>query len=235
MRSNSVNVDKKARRSAIAALSFLVPIASIGILMTTYIDPGVVGKSIYSLSKLWLIAFPWLWRVKVEKKTIKLPSLKQSKLWFGLVLGLLMGGIIIAAYWFIGRSLIDPVTVREQAEAIGLNSITVFFLGVAYWSFVNAFIEEAVWRGFVFRYCRKLFRYFPAVAISALFFTLHHIIAMAYYLQNPLLVFITSFGVFAAGWIWSACYQKAGFWACYISHIIADLAIGLVGWHLLFS
>ena len=227
------NLATSDRNKAIAALFLLVPVASIGITMTTYVDPGVIGKSIYSLSKLWLFAFPWWWRVKVEQKAIALP--KVSKLGFGWVLGVVMAVAIVASYWFVGRSLVDPTLVQEQALAVGLSKVEIYFFGVAYWSFVNAFIEEAVWRGFVFRYCRRLFPYFSAVAISALFFTLHHIIALAYYLQNPVLILITSFGVFAAGWIWATCYQKAGFWACYLSHILADLAIGFVGWHLLFS
>jgi uncharacterized protein len=50
-----------------------------------------------------------------------------------------------------------------------------------------------------------------------------------------MLAIISSCGVMIAGIIWSLGYQKVGFWSCYISHILADLAIGFVGWHLLFS
>jgi uncharacterized protein len=104
-----------------------------------------------------------------------------------------------------------------------------------YWSFVNSLIEESVWRGFVYRQCLIFQSRLSAIMTSALFFTLHHIIALFFYLQNPMLAIISSFGVFCGGVIWSACYQRWGFWSCYLSHILADLAIGFIGWHLLFS
>ncbi|HHP7230798.1 MAG TPA: type II CAAX prenyl endopeptidase Rce1 family protein, partial [Xenococcaceae cyanobacterium] len=91
-----------------------------------------------------------------------------------------------------------------------------------------------VWRGFVYRQCQIVKPGLLAIFTSGLFFTLHHIIALFFYLQNSLLATLSSIGVLIAGIIWSACYQKSGFWTCYISHILADLAIGLVGWHLLF-
>jgi hypothetical protein len=60
-------------------------------------------------------------------------------------------------------------------------------------------------------------------------------IALIFYTQNWLIVILGSLGVFMAGVIWSICFRKAGFWSAYLSHILADLAIAIVGWHLLFS
>ena len=217
------------------ALLLLVPAASIGVTMATYISPGIIGQALFTLTKIWLVAFPLFWRFTIEKKAIKLPKITIKQINLGLFLGLIMSVVIIAAYWLIGQRYLNITEIRTQAIAVGITKVSIYFLAVMYWSFVNSLIEECVWRGFVYRQCRIWQPKLIAIITSALFFTLHHIIALFFYLQNPLLAIVSSFGVFTAGVIWSFCYQRSGFWACYISHILADLAIGFVGWHLLFS
>ena len=217
------------------ALILLVPAASIGVAMATYISPGIIGNTFFTFTKIWLVAFPIIWRLAVEKKAIKIPKITNREVNYGLILGLVMSAIIIATYWFIGKKYLDIEQVRQQATAVGIIQVNIYFLAVIYWSFINSFIEECVWRGFVYRHCRFLQPKLLAIITSAAFFTLHHIIGLFFYLQNPFLAIVASFGVFAAGVIWSACYQRSGFYACYISHILADLAIAFAGWHLLFS
>ncbi len=228
-------IDPKSLSNAQKALWLLVPAASIGVTFSTFISPGIVGQGIFTLTKIWLVVFPWWWRLKVEKKTIRTPKITWKQINWGLILGVLMAAAIVASYFGIGQKFLDVAAVRDQAIAAGLTDVKIYFLGVLYWSFVNAFIEEAVWRGFVHRHCKTLFPHLWAILISALFFTLHHIIAMAFYLQDVGLVLLSSLGVFLAGVIWSACLQRSAFWSAYISHILADLAIAFVGWHLLFS
>ncbi len=216
------------------SLLLIVPVVSFGVIMATFIAPGGVGKTIFTLAKIWLVLMPLFWRLKIERKSIKLPKITIKKINFGLILGLIMFGAILLAYWLVEQQLLDTAAVRSQAFTMGISSISIYFAGVLYWSFINSFIEECVWRGFVHRQCNIIKPGLIAIIISAIFFTLHHIIALYFYLNNILLVIIASFGVFIAGVIWSTCYQRSGFWSCYISHILADLAIGLVGWHLLF-
>lgn len=216
------------------SLWLFVPAASIGVTMATYIAPGLWGQTIFTVTKIWLVILPIFWRLKVENKTIKIPKITIKQFKFGLILGLIMSAAIVITYWFIGQKFLDITEVRNQATAAGITTASIYLLGVIYWSLINSFIEESVWRGFVYRQCLIFQAKLTAIITSALFFTLHHIIALFFYLQNPILAIISSFGVFLAGVIWSACYRKSGFWACYLSHILADLAIGFVGWHLLF-
>ena len=216
------------------ALWLLVPAASIGVTMATYIAPGLWGQRFFTLTKIWLVVLPIFWRLKVENKAIKIPKITTKQIKFGLILGLIMSAAIIITYWFIGQKFLDITEVRNQATTAGITTASIYFLGVVYWSFINSLIEVSVWRGFVYRQCKIFQPKLTAIITSALFFTLHHIIALFFYLQNPILAIVSSFGVFLAGVIWSACYQKSGFWACYLSHILADLAIAFVGWHLLF-
>lgn len=221
---------KKAQQ----ALWLLVPSNSIGVLIATYILPGIIGQSIFTLVKVWLIILPIFWRLKIENKTLKIPKINLQQISFGLALGVIMSIVIIVVYFFIGQRFLNLTIVREKAITVGINRVNFYLLGVLYWSFVNSFIEESVWRGFVYRQCLFFLSKRKAIITSAIFFTLHHIIALFFYLQHPIPAILGSCGVFIAGIIWSICYQKLGFWSCYFSHILADLAIGFVGWHLLF-
>jgi membrane protease YdiL (CAAX protease family) len=73
-----------------------------------------------------------------------------------------------------------------------------------------------------------------AIVIAALLFTAHHVIALSAWVGPPLVV-LGSVGVFLGALIWSAIYaRERSIWPCYFSHILADLAILLIAYDLLF-
>ena len=221
------------RQKAFIALLLLVPAPSIGAALALHILPGV-GNYLFTAAKVWLLVFPllWLWR-ESRKPQLRLPT--GSELVAGILLGLLMLVIILAAYGLIGQNLIDVEEVRNKAQAVGISSLATFLTGSAYWVLINSLIEEFVWRWFVYRQCEILVSSQVAIWLSALFFTLHHIIALSAYF-GWLITVLGSIGVFLAGAIWSWCYLRyRSLWPSYISHIGADLAIFMVGLQLLFS
>jgi hypothetical protein len=58
---------------------------------------------------------------------------------------------------------------------------------------------------------------------------------MAAYL-GPAQVALGSLAVLAAGACWSFLYLRyASIWPGWISHVLADLAVFAIGWHLLFA
>ena len=74
----------------------------------------------------------------------------------------------------------------------------------------------------------------PAVVISALFFTLHHIFAMNVYMDGIALVLCAT-GVCIGGVVWSYMYYRfRSIWPGYLSHAIVDLCIFLIGAHIMF-
>lgn len=156
---------KKAQQ----ALWLLVPSNSIGVLTATYILPGIIGQSIFTLVKVWLIILPIFWRLKIENKTLKIPKINRQQISFGLALGVIMSIVIIVVYFFIGQRFLNLTIVREKAITVGINRINFYLLGVLYWSFVNSFIEESVWRGFV--YCwNYLVNMLPKIRLLELLF-----------------------------------------------------------------
>lgn len=220
---------------AMLALFLLVSAASMGIAARLYL-PGAGGQFFFVLTRVWMLAIPliWLFWVEQARPVVSLPSLREFVA--GTILGLLMFGIILGAYWIVGQHWINPVAVQAKAQQIGIASSTVYLVSAFYFTVINSLVEEYIWRWFVYRHCEVLMPGIRAVYLAALCFTLHHIIALEAYTGNGFVTGLGSLGVFIAGAAWSWCYLTyRSLWSCYVSHLLADLAIALIGWHLLFG
>ncbi len=222
-------------RNALLALVLLVPAPTVGVLAGMWFLPGTVGQSIYFLSKVWIIALPVLWLLKVDRGRPSWSRPEAASCGVGLLLGLVLGATIIGAYFLLGRSWIDAERFRETAATNGLDTPVRYVVLAIYLCTINALVEEYVWRWFVFRKCESLRPGYPAVLLSALFFTVHHIFALA--AQVPWRVTVLgSIGVFLGGTVWSWCYLRyRSIWPGYVSHVVADIAILWIGWRLLFG
>ena len=224
-----------SRQLALIALFLFVPASSIGVTMSLFIAPGALGNSIFTFAKIWIVILPLFWTWKFNRHALKLPKFKKSEIIVGTLLGIAMFATILVAYWLWGKPDIEIIAIRSKAAAVGITSFQIYLAGFLYWSLINSGIEECIWRGFVYSQCAILMRDSLAIIVSAVFFTLHHTIAIYGYTHNLLVVILGSLGVLFAGAIWSWCYRKyASILPGYISHIWADIAIGIVGWDLLF-
>ncbi|WP_088892158.1 CPBP family intramembrane glutamic endopeptidase [Leptolyngbya ohadii] len=223
------------RLSAALALCLLVPAASMGTAAGLYV-PGTIGQLIFAATKVWLLAFPLIWFLQVDRGKVALSFPLWRDLLGGIALGLLMFGVIVGAYSLVGQQWIDPAIVQAKAQQVGLTEPKLYLLGAFYFTFINSLAEEYIWRWFVYQRCEVLVPGKRAIALAALCFTLHHMIALLAYTGSVGAVALGSLGVFLAGAIWSWCYLTyRSLWACYVSHLLADLAIGLIGWKLLFA
>lgn len=223
------------RHDARLAIFLVVVAANVGIAARLFIL-GLVGQFLFILTRILILVLPliWFFWIDQDKLVASPPSKRQSVI--GVTLGLLMFAVIFSTYWFIGRQWINPIDVQSKATQIGITSFYIYSAGALYFTFINSLIEEYVWRWFLCRKCEILFSQAGALYFSALCFTLHHIIALTAYTGNWFIVVAGSLGVFIAGMIWSWCYLTyRSLWACYISHVLADSAIAIIGWHLLFT
>ncbi|MCP2726943.1 CPBP family intramembrane glutamic endopeptidase [Limnofasciculus baicalensis] len=229
-------LEYSARKNVGLAVGSIVAAASIGAAMTVYISPGILGRISFSLCQIWMIGLPLMWFFWIDGGKINLPLPKRKELLVGTLLGLLMFGIIIAIYWFFGQDWIDPIDVRNRAKQVGISSQTIYLVGSIYFTVVNSLLEEYIWRCFVYSKCEILIPGKGAIFVAGLFFTLHHIIGLAAYTNDWRVVMVASLGVFIAGSLWSLCYlHYRSIWSNYISHALADFAIAIVGWQLLFG
>ena len=226
----------RARRNAFLVLLLTVPVSTIGVVISTVIAPGSIGQGIFSVMKLWLLGVPIYWSLKVDRQKLRLPKPTLGQIGWGIAIGLLMFGAILGAYGLFGTQWIDLTEIRAKATEVGIVSPLVLLGGAVYWCLVNSFIEEAVWRSFIFRKWAVLVPASAAVWLMGLCFTLHHTVALWVYTQDVRATVVGSFGVFSASVIWSICYRRSNsLWPGYISHILADVAIVIVGYDLLFG
>jgi uncharacterized protein len=223
------------RSRALISLLAIVPVSSIAAIMSTWIFPGIIGQSIAVGCGMWLLLFPILWQLFVDRQKIKFTRNSPQSIWIGIVLGLGMFGIIIASYWFVGRNWMDLAEIRARIDRLHLNIPMMVWGFGTFQTLVNSAVEEYVWRWFVLQKCEVLFDR-SAVWISAIFFTLHHVILTLAYTQDLRLIISMTLAVFIAGVIWAQCFAKyRSILPSYLSHLAADLALQIVSWHVLLS
>ena len=223
------------RRRALIALLLLAPIPSLGVIIAMIIAPGPVGKTIFLAAKIWLLAFPAAWYLLVEKGTPSWSPPRHGGLAIGALSGVVLAAIIVLGGWLVGAQNMDLAPLRTAVREMGLNSAIPYLAGAAGWTFVNSLMEEYVYRWFIFRQCEALLKGAVAVIASAAIFTAHHVIAVSQYL-DPGFTFLASAGVFAGGVVWSWLYLRyRSIWPCWMSHVLADVAVFGIGWYLLFG
>lgn len=224
------------RKKAILALLLLVPVPSIGVFSAMVLFPNSpTGAGIFAFCKLWLFAFPALWYRFAEKGKFSLSPPKEGGFLLGFVSGILISVAILSFYLLAGARLLDRSLIMDKVEKMGLASPARYIGAAAYWILVNSVLEEYVWRWFVVRQLQSLVSRIPAILCSALFFTLHHIVAMLVYL-SPLTVVLCSAGIFIGGAVWSLMYIRyKSVWPGYLSHAIVDLCIFTIGASIIFG
>lgn len=216
------------------ALCLFVPAPSVGVLLALHMGQGTLGAILWAVAKFWLFGGPLLWLLLVEREKLSLSPVRQGGLGVGLLLGLGMAAVIWAAYLLFARDNIDVSNFHTKLAAVGLTSAGMYLAVSGYWTFINSLLEEYVFRFFLFRQSERLWPRGVAVLMTALFFTIHHTLALAAYVplwQNAL----ASLGVFAASVIWSWLYARyRSIWPCYVCHVLADVAVFAIGWDVLF-
>lgn len=229
-------LSRSNRNTSILALFLLVPAPSLGVLAAMILWPDTsLGSGIFAMCKLWLLLFPLIWLIKIDKQRPSLSKPRKGGFLFGLTTGIGISIGIALAFALGGSLLIDPEFFQQKMSEIGLLDRRKYILGALYWITINSVIEEYVWRWFVVSKCEDVVSKPLAVVLSALFFTLHHTIALSVYL-GAVAVALCSLGVFIGGITWSYTYSKyRSIWPCYLSHAIVDLCIFLIGARILFE
>ncbi len=217
------------------ALLALAPVPSLGVIVAMVVAPGPVGRVLFMAAKVWLVVFPAAWYLLVQKGRPSWSPPRRGGLAVGAVSGLGLAALIVIGAWLVGVQDMDLTSLRAQVREMGLGSAVSYLAGAAGWTFFNSLIEEYVYRWFIFRQCEALIKGPAAVLASAAIFSAHHVIAVSQYL-DPVFSFLASSGVFVGGAIWSWLYKRyRSVWPCWISHVLADIAVFGIGWWLLFG
>jgi uncharacterized protein len=233
-RFNLQNTSIKNR--AILALILIVPASSIGAVMSAFIAPGIIGQIFAIGCGIWMVCLPILWVKFIDRQQPRFQLARRDGLAIGIGLGLLMFGLIIASFFLVGRNLLDISEIRSRVAQMQMNVPLMVFGFGTFQTLVNSFIEEYVWRWFVYQKCEQLVSKQLAVYLSALFFTLHHIILLVAYTSDWRSIAIGTLAIFIAGVIWAKCFQiYRSLLPSYISHAAADFALQILSWYILLN
>ena len=220
------------------ALALLVPVPSIAIILSFWWLPGSkIAENFWLISKLWILILPVVWHIFIAKQ--RMPKLnfsnKVDNKW-GISIGILSMLVIAATYFSVGS---DFITSTENLKGVlgdyGLLDIRKFILFALSICFLNALVEEYVWRWFCLHQCKRIFGfgYFGhilAILFSSAFFTIHHFFAIKKFFEFEATV-LCCVGVFLAGVSWSLLYKKSGsLIPGYIAHLLADVAVFVLAW-----
>ena len=226
------------RKKALLALCLLVPAPTFGVVMSMIFPQTrgtALGQGIYMLCKVWLLALPLIWLKWVDRRPISFSPLQNGGMGMGLLSGIVIFAGIYGAWLLFGQALIEPQSLKEQVAANGIGTPVRYLLLAGYLTIINALLEEYVWRWFVFKKFEELTGGAFAVLGSALCFTLHHVVALKAQMGWNITI-LGSLGVCVGGLTWSWLYHRyRSIWPGYLSHVLADAAIFLAGWQILFT
>ncbi len=223
-------------QKALLALLLLVPAQSIATVMFFWWSETPTGKFIFVACKLWLALLPVAWLKFVDRGPLSWSPPKLGGFRAGAVLGLVIAAVIFAAYAIaLHLGAINSDKIEGRAAQTGLNHLSAYIGSAIWWVTFNSLMEEYVWRWFVFRKFEVLLGGKLAVLAAALAFTAHHVIVLAAQF-NWRIALLGSLGVFIGGAAWSWLYLRyRSIWPGYVSHAIADAAIFIIGYWLIFG
>ena len=157
-------------------------------------------------------------KIKVTRPTLKelkIPLIASVVIFIGTI-----GGYFLIQFMF------DMEKVIEGLADIGIGMHNVW-VWVIYLSFVNSFIEEFFFRGYIY-YSLENRSKLLAIIVSSAMFSFYHVVLMAL-LFNIWTVVFTIVGLFIVG-VFLAYINKFGksFINSWIIHISADIAVVLI-------
>ena len=153
---------------------------------------------------------------------------------FKAILGLSIGVyFFIIILFFLLRDYIDLDVIRNNLLAKENITTTNFVYVSLYISFVNSFLEELFFRGFMFLSLTKSGSRRFAYLISSLAFSLYHVAIISAWFNIWIFILIIV-GLMFVGYIFNYITEKLdSFLASWIVHIFANLAINTIGFMML--
>ncbi len=194
----------------------------------------------YSAGKLLQFPFPLVYVFLFHRHRFPQPRRSAGGIGLGVAFGVLVGLFIVGAYWgwlkhsdLIART---PANLWDKVRGFGLATPLGFlFLGI-FICLIHSGLEEYYWRWFVFGWMNDYLPTWLAILLSSVAFMLHHVVVLWVYFPDHFWSVAVLFSLFVAvgGGVWAWIYGRSGsLWGPWISHVLADVAILIVGYDLI--
>ncbi|MAE79090.1 MAG: hypothetical protein CL967_09235 [Euryarchaeota archaeon] len=195
---------------------------------------GLWAVIVFVFTKAWVFGLPGFWHLRIEKQPFSWSPAKKGGWGISFLLGIGMILTIWAAYFLLGEQMLQPEALKSILYPVGLTVPWRLAAAIVFWVFINSVLEEYVFRWFITSKIEQFVNgKWTAVFLSSAIFTLHHSIALIFFL-DPLGAIIASLGVFIGGSIFSWLYiEYRSIWVAWVAHACADVAIFAIAWELI--
>ena len=224
----------KQKQLALLGLVLVAIAPTVSVITGFALKAGIIAAFVFVFTKLWMFGLPALWYLNVEggERSYSMP--REGGWTISVLLGMGMIFVIAIAYFLLGDLVLRSEDLHEILEPFGLTVPWKLAIGILFWIFINSVLEEYVFRWFITSKLEQILggKWRP-ILLSAGIFTLHHTIALAFFI-DPLGNALASLGVFIGGVIFSWIYvQYRSIWVAWVAHALADVAIFAIAWQLI--
>ena len=219
------------KRSAFRVLFWAAVCCAVMAVVDGVLRPGYALKSAVKAGLFLLV--PLLVSL-TDRDVAYLGLLKPKKKGIGiaLLLGVGIYGVILGAYFLIGPYFNFSAIAGSLTENAGVTADNFLYVSL-YISFVNSFLEEFFFRGFVFTNLARLHQRRFAYGFSGLLFALYHVAMMVGWF-SPLLFVLVMAGLTVGGMLFNWLNERLDtIYASWLSHMFANFAINTIGFILL--
>jgi membrane protease YdiL (CAAX protease family) len=195
----------------------------------------------YGAGKVLQFGFPLVWVLAVQRRPLGLTRPNPRGLGMGVVFGMLVLAAMLILYhtWLKPTGYLDAHSsagkeIYGKVAGFGIDTVWKYAGLGAFYALFHSLLEEYYWRWFVFGQLRRLVSLPAAIVVSSLGFMAHHVIVLgAYFGGFSLATVVFSLAVAVGGAVWAWLYQKSeSLWAPWLSHLVVDAAIFIVGYDL---
>ena len=193
--------------------------------------PGYAVKSVIKMAMFMLIP---LIASRVDRGVLYLPLLrpKNKGLLPAIALGVGIYVVILGGYFLVSPFFDFSKIAGALTTNAGVTKENFLYVSL-YISFVNSFLEEFFFRGFVFTNLKQLSGRKLAYIFSATAFSLYHVAMMIGWF-SPTLFLLVMVGLAAGGMIFNWLNEKLDTIYCsWLTHMFANFAINTIGFMLL--
>ncbi len=213
-------------------------VSAVVVVVILYISDQILALNYFekSLMKITLFAaFSFIYTFKTGVSTFKTSLRNSRKEGSGRFhkrvsqyLGVTIFIGIIGVFFLIKDYIHTDVLIREFEDKYRINSSNIAYYGL-YLSFVNSFLEEFFFRGFIFLNLKRLGYRKLAYFSSALLFSVYHIANFQNWLHMGIFI-LALIGLAVGGCLFNYLDEdQATFFNSWFVHICADIAIVFVG------
>ena len=219
------------KKTTFIILAVTVVCCSVMALVDGVISPGYAVKSAVKIAMFMLIP---LIASRIDRRVLYLPLLRPKKkgLLFAALLGIAVYGVIVGAYFLLSPFFDFSKIAGALTENAGVTAENFLYVSL-YISFVNSFLEEFFFRGFIFQNLKNHGGRVAAYLISAISFSLYHVAMMIGWFSLPLFLLVMA-GLLLGGFILNRLNERLDtIYGSWLTHMFANFAINTVGFMLL--